>query len=83
MGWVGADMQICWPAPNPTHYKKMSTQPNPLTPKNRPNMMGSVGFGQFWQIGGLAAHPNWDIQELNHLFHNFKGFYEFGIHYDI
>ena len=33
------------------------TQPNPPSPKNRPNLVGWVGSGRFWRVGGLATHP--------------------------
>ena len=50
--------------PNPTRLaiqkkkkKKIVTQPNPSSPKNRPNLVGWVGLGRFWPVGGLTAHP--------------------------
>ena len=41
----------------PTIKKNFIIQSNLLTPKNRPNSVSWVGLGQFWQVGGLAAHP--------------------------
>ena len=32
--------------------KKIVTQPNPPSPKNRPNLVGWV-----WQVGGFSAQP--------------------------
>ena len=40
--------------PNPTQpaiKKKFVTQPNPPSPKNRPNPISWVGSGRFWWVG--------------------------------
>lgn len=39
---------------NPLQKKKFVTQPNPPSPKNRPNPMGWVGSSR---VGGFSAHP--------------------------
>ena len=47
MGRSGRVWQVC-NFITPTHYKKkiFVTQPNPPSPKNRPNLAGWVGLGQ-------------------------------------
>ena len=42
--------------------KKIVTQPNPPSLKNRPNPVGWVGLGwvgsgQVWRVGGFSTHP--------------------------
>ena len=58
MGRSGRVWQVC-NFITPTHYKKkiFVTQPNPPSPKNRPNLAGWVGLGQVWQVDGFSAHP--------------------------
>ena len=60
---------ILWLKPNPTRYKIFFvTQPNPPSPKNRPNPSGWVGSGRVWRVGGFSAHPyNWQ-PSFDHLF---------------
>ena len=55
-GWVGgsglAGLEFYDPNPTrPAIKKKFITQPNPPSPKNRPNLTGWVGSGRFWQVG--------------------------------
>ena len=42
--------------PDPLLIFFFLTQPNPPSLKNQPNLVGWVGLGRFWQVGGLATH---------------------------
>ena len=58
MGRVGfGEFVILWPKSNPTRYEKnFVTQPNPPSPKNRPNPAGQVELGRVWRVGGFSTH---------------------------
>ena len=43
--------------PDPLLKKNFVTQPNPPTPKNRPNPASRIGLGRVWWVGGFSAHP--------------------------
>ena len=44
------------------------TQPNPSTPKNRPNPSNWVELSKFWWIGGLASmREKWGVHSCTHL----------------
>ena len=52
MGWVGLGefvIVMTQTQPDPLLKRNFITQPNPPTPKNRPNPAGWVGSG--WQVG--------------------------------
>ena len=50
--WVGSSLEFYDPNPTrPTIKKKIVTQPNLSSPKNRHNPAGWVGSGLFWWVG--------------------------------
>ena len=59
MGWVGLGefvIVMTQTQPDPLLKRNFITQPNPPTPKNRPNPAGwvesgRVGSGRFWWVG--------------------------------
>ena len=60
-GWVWRVWNFMTQNPTrPTIKKKFVTQLNPPSLKNRPNLIGRVGFG------GLAAHPYYELQFPTH-----------------
>ena len=69
MGRVGSGLAgLKFYDSNPTRpaiKKFFLTQPNPPSPKNRPNPMGWVGSGWFLQIGRLVAHPYFSLWGFN------------------